>query len=233
MVRKKGELPKYSQTFDYLKSRCQILENCEAVVRPANPKEKPKQPACVRGTALENILPIRRVIKCKRRNHTLLMEHPAMIPSLPPVPVLVLTAVVQAFDKKNRPHPCRVLLACGSQVNFVPEELTNRLGLPKQPTNVPITGINALRTLTRDKITLKIKSRVSSFQVSLECLVTLRVTGTIPSSKIDIAHWEIPNGVVLADPKFHTPDEVDLLIGVEIFIDVLKLNQADNLPPIR
>ncbi|XP_062713737.1 uncharacterized protein LOC115269020 [Aedes albopictus] len=337
---KKGELPKYSQTIDFLKSRCQILENCEAAVHPANPKEKPKQlqpllknpsqkshtvsatvsQACeicggphrnVQCTALEKLNPSQKqekvraagvcfnclrkghrsrecpsdktCRKCQRRHHTLLhadgapsqdsksnVSLPAeSVVSLPPVPsvpaqpqsaqknapvdppvsttcssnfaqssktVLLLTAVVQAFDKKNRPHPCRVLLDSGSQVNFVTEELANRLDLPKQPANVPITGINALRTLARDKVTLKIKSRVSSFQASLECLVTPRVTGTIPSSKIDVAQWEIPDGVVLADPEFHTPDKVDLLIGAELFFDILKpsqLNLADNLPLLR
>lgn len=54
--------------------------------------------------------------------------------------VLLLAAVVQAFDKKNRPHSCRALLDNGSQVNFVTEEWANRHGFPKQSANITITG---------------------------------------------------------------------------------------------
>lgn len=114
--------------------------------------------------------------------------------------------------------------------------MVNRLGLHKNPANVPIVGINALRSHARDKVALKIKSRVSNFEVSLECLVTPKVTGTIPSSKINIGNWNIPDGVVLADPEFHSPDKVDLLIGAELFFDILKPSKIileDNLPQLR
>ncbi|XP_058828585.1 uncharacterized protein LOC131688396 [Topomyia yanbarensis] len=341
-TQKKGQLPKYIQTIEFLKSRCQILENCDAAFHTVNPTgQKPKQfqqlpknvpqkshtvstnmtQACeicggahrnIQCTALNNLNLSQKneriraagvcfnclrkghrcrdcpsdksCRKCHRRHHTLLHDDgapsqdtktnvtppaesvtnpPAMLaaPILPmmeqkntptvdpPVSticssnfaqsiktVLLLTAVVHVFDKKNRRFTCRVLLDSGSQVNFVTEELTNRLALPKKPANVPITGVNALRTLARSKVTLKIQSRVSNFNASLECLVTPKVTGTIPSSKINIEHWDLPCGVVLADPEFHTPDKVDLLIGAELFFDILKpsqLNLADDLPLLR
>ncbi|XP_065084349.1 uncharacterized protein LOC135706631 [Ochlerotatus camptorhynchus] len=341
-TQKKGDLLKYSQVIEFLKSRCQILENCEAAFQSVPPTIKPKQAqlpsrvqpqkshavstnasqACeicggdhrnFQCTALNNLTAsqknekiraagvcfnclrkghrskncpsIKTCHKCQRRHHTLLhddgaptqekmpnislsaesMAIPPPVPAAPSQPstsvqkilapvehpvsttcssnfaqstktVLLLTAVVQLFDKKSHPHPCRVLLDSGSQVNFVTEDMANRLGLPKKPANVSITGINALRTLARDKVTLKFKSRVSNFQASLECLVTPKVTGTIPSSKININNWDIPAGVVLADPEFHTPDKVDLLIGAELFFDILKpsqLNLADNLPQLR
>ncbi|XP_053691588.1 uncharacterized protein LOC128740103 [Sabethes cyaneus] len=46
----------------------------------------------------------------------------------------------------------------------------------------------------------------------------------------------IPEGLVLADPKFHIPDKVDLLIGGELFFDLLKpghLSLAGGLPQLR
>ncbi|XP_065094858.1 uncharacterized protein LOC135715573 [Ochlerotatus camptorhynchus] len=114
--------------------------------------------------------------------------------------------------------------------------MVNRLGLPKKPANVPIVEINALRSLARDKVVVRFQSRVSNFHASLECLVTPRVTGTIPASRIDITKWTIPEGVILADPKFHSPDKVDLLIGGELFFDILKpgqLSLAEGLPQLR
>ncbi|XP_053697048.1 uncharacterized protein LOC128744228 [Sabethes cyaneus] len=335
-TQKKGELPNYQQTIDFLKSRCQVLENCEAAGQPApsNPKPHPphrsvpqrshaastgpSQPpvSCeicggphrnVQCSALSSLTPAQKnekiraagvcfnclrkghrskdcpsdktCHKCQRRHHTLLHENeepsrgtkpnvslptetmatpppiPAATTSQMPAPVnqpvsttcsanfaqstktvLLLTAVVQVYGRRNQPHPCRVLLDSGSQVNFITEEMANRLGIPKKPANIPIVGINALRTHAHDKVTIKFRSRVSTFHASLECLVTPRVTGTIPTSKIDIAHWMIPEELVLADPKFHIPDKVDLLIGGELFFDLLKpghLSLADGLPQLR
>ncbi|XP_055527038.1 uncharacterized protein LOC129719672 [Wyeomyia smithii] len=123
--------------------------------------------------------------------------------------VLLQTALVEVFDINSQPHLCRVLLDSGSQVNFVTEEMANRLGLLKTPANVPIVGINALRTHARDKVKVQFRSRVSAYHAELECLVT---------------------------PRFHTPDKVDLLIGGELFFDILKpssIHLANGLPQLR
>ncbi|XP_055639950.1 uncharacterized protein LOC129777604 [Toxorhynchites rutilus septentrionalis] len=334
-TQRKGELPKYEHTINFLKSRCQILESCESAFQrqvPVVPKAKqfsspPKYPlqkchaastspsenVCeicsgahrnFQCTALNNLTAVQKnnmirtaglcfnclrkghrskdcnsdktCRKCQRRHHTLLhevevsyarpnvtpnvsvpikaeIEQPLRIPQMynpmtakqnssvlqdfsistpcscyvgePTKTVLLLTAVVHALDQNNRPHPCRVLLDSGSQVNFVTEEMANRLGVPKKRANVPITGINALRSLAREKINISFRSRVSSFHANLDCLVTTQVTGTIPTSKLDIGSWNIPTGLILADPQFHTPAKIDMLIGAEIFFDIFKPSQ--------
>lgn len=140
--------------------------------------------------------------------------------------------MIDALDKHGRPHPCRVLLDSDSQVNFVTEELA----VKKQRANVPITGINELRSHARDKVMVKFRSRVSTFTCALECLVTPKVTGQIPTRNIDVTGWRLPEGVVLADPAFDRPDKVDMLIGGELFFDILKpkhVRLSDNLPQLR
>ncbi|XP_055522883.1 uncharacterized protein LOC129717066 [Wyeomyia smithii] len=298
-TQKKGELQNYKQVNEFLKSRCQILENCEAAFQTAPPIFKSKQqPTKVlpqkshtvsastpqtceicggdhrnyQCNALIYLTASQKNEKIRAAGKPSNVSLPAeAVASTPPVPaasnqpstskqkipaiieppvsttcssnlaqatktVLLLTAVVHVFDQENHPHPCRVLLDSGSQVNFVTEDMVNRLGLPKKHANVPIVGINALRSHARDKTTLKFKSRVSNFQASLECLITPKVTGTIPVSKINTTHWNLPEGVVLADPGFNTPQKVDLLIGAELFFDILKPSQLsldDNLPQLR
>ncbi|XP_058817288.1 uncharacterized protein LOC131680591 [Topomyia yanbarensis] len=136
--------------------------------------------------------------------------------------VLLLTAIVHAIDRHNQPHECRVLLDSGSQVNFVSEKMADILGFPKKRANIAITGINALKTLARDKVFVKFRSRYEDFHASIECLVTLKVTGTITSAKIDVTEWNIPQGIHLADPEFHKPEKIDMLVGAELFFDLLR-----------
>lgn len=150
--------------------------------------------------------------------------------------VLLLTAVVHVIDRKDQHHDCRVLLDSGSQVNFVTEEMANILGFPKQPANVPITGINALKTLAREKMFVKLRSKHGSFFANIECLITPKVTGAIPTAKLDITRLPIPDHIELADPTFHIPGKIDLLVGAELFLDLLKpghLVIAENMPQLR
>lgn len=128
--------------------------------------------------------------------------------SQPAETVLLLTAVVHLADSRNQLHPCRVLLDSGSQVNFISEKMANSLGLPKQPANVEITGISAIRTIARERIKVKLHSRDG--------------TGTVPTAKIDVSDWELPDEIMLADAEFHKPSQVDMLIGAAHFFDLLK-----------
>ncbi|XP_055615150.1 uncharacterized protein LOC129761453 [Toxorhynchites rutilus septentrionalis] len=333
---RKAELPKYEPTIAFLKSRCQILENCENATQPSGlqPKSKTvpvtaKLPTTRSHAAVTKPAEINTIVnacafcggqhmnfqcnklndlsaaqknekvralgicfnclrkghrsrdcpssktcrKCQKRHHTQLhddteavnrdlnlnaaisREHQPPVAAPKPVTrevpisttcscnctqdmktVLLLTAVVHVFDRNNHPHLCRVLLDSGSQVNFITEQMADRLAIPKKSANISITGINALRTLARDKVTVHFRSRNSEYRNQIECLITPKVTGTIPTSKIDITHWKIPNGFALADPEFHLPAKVDLLVGAELFFELMKpgqLNLAENLPQLR
>lgn len=86
--------------------------------------------------------------------------------------------------------------------------MANSLGLPKQPANVEITGISAIRTIARERIKVKLHSRDG--------------TGTVPTAKIDVSDWELPDEIMLADAEFHKPSQVDMLIGAAHFFDLLK-----------
>ncbi|XP_038106598.1 uncharacterized protein LOC119766232 [Culex quinquefasciatus] len=128
--------------------------------------------------------------------------------------VMLLTALVHLLDDKDRPVPCRLLLDNGSQVNFITEQLAKRLNTRRVAANVPICGIGAVKTYARESMTVQLRSRYNSFTVEVECLI-------------------VPK---LADPNFHTPDRIDMLLGVSMFFKLLKSGQlelAKNLPELR
>ncbi|XP_065078260.1 uncharacterized protein LOC135701404 [Ochlerotatus camptorhynchus] len=75
----------------------------------------------------------------------------------------------------------------------------------------------------------------SNFTANVDCLVTPKVTGTIPSANVSVDSWHIPSGVLLADASFNRPREVEMLIGAEHFFNILKQGQiklADHLPTL-
>lgn len=60
--------------------------------------------------------------------------------------VLLSTAIVYINDVFGAQHECKVLLDSGSQSNFITRELCDKLKLPKEKLNVPISGLGQICT---------------------------------------------------------------------------------------
>jgi hypothetical protein len=136
--------------------------------------------------------------------------------------VFLMTALVNVTSKSGRIVKLRALLDAGSQVNLVSESAVKLLGLPKYPANVPVVGVGGVISRIRHQVVLRLASDYANFGSDVDCLVTLKVTGKIPSAPVNIEDWNIPSGIVLADPKFNEPRDVDILIGAEMFFQLLK-----------
>lgn len=61
--------------------------------------------------------------------------------------------------------------------------------------------------------------------VDVECLLVPKVTAMISSTPVNISNWPISADTQLADPIFHTPDRIDMFLGVSIFFKLLKSGQ--------
>ncbi|XP_055622089.1 uncharacterized protein LOC129765697 [Toxorhynchites rutilus septentrionalis] len=149
--------------------------------------------------------------------------------------VLLMTALVSVASKGGRESKLRALLDSGSQVNLISESAVNLLELPKYPANIPVVGVGGAKSRILHRVIMRLFSDYSGFQSDVNCLVTRKVTDKVPSVPADISEWNIPPGIVLADPKFNQPRDVDLLIGAEIFFQILKqaqLKLAEGLPSL-
>ncbi|XP_062714046.1 uncharacterized protein LOC134290850 [Aedes albopictus] len=150
--------------------------------------------------------------------------------------VLLLTAMVNVLDKHGKPQSCRALLDSGSQVNFISEAMLEKLQVDREEIDIPITGINSVRSSVRQRARVEVRSKHNGFKMELDCLVSPKVTGNLPTFEIDAATWDIPAGIQLADPTFFRPGQVDLLIGMEWYDDVLKsgrLKLSEDLPTLQ
>ncbi|XP_058448849.1 uncharacterized protein LOC131428824 [Malaya genurostris] len=153
-----------------------------------------------------------------------------------PKTVLLLTAVVLTTDRDKQVHQCRALLDSGSQANFITESMANTVGMERKCANVPISGINNVKSLAREKVEVYLQSRCSDFRATVECLVTPKVTGMIPTTNIDVTSWVIPDGIQLADPSFFKSNKIDILLGAELFFSLMKpgyIRIDDDHPELR
>ncbi|XP_058122403.1 uncharacterized protein LOC131285146 [Anopheles ziemanni] len=135
--------------------------------------------------------------------------------------ILLSTVVIQIRDAYGQPHMARALLDNGSQPNAISERLCQLLRLPRQKTNIAITGIDKTTTTAKHLVTAEIQSRTTNYKRSITFLVLRKVASETPTTTIPIHHWHIPPGYPLADPEFSKSGQIDIIIGAEHFYSLL------------
>lgn len=138
---------------------------------------------------------------------------------------MLSTAIVHAFDRSGSRIPCRVLLDCGSQANFISRSFLNTLGIGSQASNISISGINNTVMRSSQLAQVRIQSRVNSFCAIIDCVVTEQVTGKLSAFTLNRGNFEIPQNIKLADPNFNVSFDIDILIGAELFWSILCVGQ--------
>ncbi|XP_065078874.1 uncharacterized protein LOC135701863 [Ochlerotatus camptorhynchus] len=231
------EIPTYDDTIKFLKERCSLLERCE-VSQPKSSKEsnlKPySKPQSAKSFAMATSVANSEVkcdvcsanhpnFKCDRFVSLTVPQRRVKVPLSDGT--LLLTAMVDVLDSRGNSHPCRAFLDCGSQPHLVSRSLIECLEIDEVPTHVEVVGATGKRSVLDKKVKLSFRSRCMDYEAQIECLVTNVVTGPIPSRKLDVRSWSIPPGLALADPSFHIPGQVDLLIGIKLFFHLMLPGQ--------
>lgn len=142
--------------------------------------------------------------------------------------VLLSTALVEVYNPITNQHvTARTLLDSGSQSSIISQSLSDKLRLASQLTQLNIVGIGN-HTTTHNSLkrcNIEIKSKCSAFATRLSCLVLPQITSNMPSKTIDIKHVKLPPHVQLADPTFNQSAPVDLLIGADVFWELIESQQ--------
>lgn len=137
-------------------------------------------------------------------------------------PVLLSTALVEVADTNNRYHTCRALLDNGSQHSFITESLCKKLNARVIQSTINVTGVGNSVTQSTHSCFIHMRSKTSNFNKRFNCLVLPRITAELPSFNINNIRFNFPDNIILADPYFNSPDQVDLLIGADLFWELLN-----------
>ena len=150
--------------------------------------------------------------------------------------VLLSTVEVMAKNIDGKYEIIRALLDPGSQSSFMTTELTNKLRLPKMESNMTVMGINNANCRTSQLCNVEVKSRLSQFSLTIVCAVMNEICGNLPNKSFNPSAWKFPRGIDLADPQFHQPRRIDMLIGADYFWQLLCpgfQNLGLNLPTLQ
>ncbi|KAH9640754.1 hypothetical protein HF086_007325 [Spodoptera exigua] len=87
--------------------------------------------------------------------------------------------------------------------------------------NKSILGINNVTSHVGKTCRVKMSSLDDSFNYDLHCLVLPFITSEVPSREIKVSYFDLPSNISLADPMFYKPADIDLLIGADLFWELL------------
>lgn len=151
--------------------------------------------------------------------------------------VLLGTALVKVTNPENKnTYHARALLDAGSQSSFMTEKLKRKLGtINRDSDSIIISGINNVHVPITDRCDITVRSLTSAFSTNLKCLVVPEITGQLPNVTVNVSNLNLPD-VDLADPNFFDPSDIDMLLGADIFYDILltgKFRLGPNMPVLQ
>lgn len=141
--------------------------------------------------------------------------------------VMLTTAIVYAHGPDGQRQCCRAVLDSGSQLNFITTECVDKLGLSHCPSILNINGVGSMSSTSSQSVQATISSRFNDlqFKVTLHSLPV--IVQSIPSQPVKCP-VNIPKHIKnqLADPEFYTPGPIDMLLGAELFYELLERDKC-------
>lgn len=142
--------------------------------------------------------------------------------------VLLSTAQIKITNPiTKQTKVVRALLDCGSQSSFISKSLKEGLSLSGNPIDtVKIVGIgNSSTNQVQESCSALLSSMNDSYRVTFSCYVLKELTGELPKAPIDISKLCLRNDIKMADPNFAQPAPIDVLIGADLFWDIISGEQ--------
>lgn len=136
---------------------------------------------------------------------------------------LLATAIIPVVSKNGSTMYLKALIDQGSQTNFVTTSACQKLGLHLSSVHIPIYGIGGtVVDVVKSATKIKIGSlQNKEFSYIMDALVMKTISNVKPPLTIKYQQWEHLKGLSLADPKFIECGCIDLLLGAEIYVEIL------------
>lgn len=139
--------------------------------------------------------------------------------------VLLATALVRAASRSGENVILRALIDQGSQASFVTESTVQYLGLKKVSASGQITGLGGGSTvISKAVVDILLRSLYEpNFTITVRAhVINKRITSFLPSKKVEVLQWDELQNLNLADPEYHTPNRIDILLGAEVHAQIIQ-----------
>ncbi|KMQ87989.1 hypothetical protein RF55_12602, partial [Lasius niger] len=149
--------------------------------------------------------------------------------------VLLATARIRVADRFGNLQEARALIDQGSETTIITERLAQRLRLPRSRTTVAVFGVGGKQTgVAKGRVNLDIWARSDEDSTATTALILPRLTGYASAADLPSDAWSHIEGLELADPDFASNDPIDVLLGADVYANILRdgLRKGSGLQPV-
>lgn len=136
--------------------------------------------------------------------------------------VLLGTTHVLIYDMYHQPLQFRAVIDPGSQATLITADAVQQLKLNVRSSDVKLVGLNSNATSAKGNVTLKMTSALERrIVIRTNAIIVPKITGNIPAAQLDPSVIKKCNFSNLADRQFYKPAPVQVLLGADVFSDIL------------
>ena len=198
-----------------------------------------------KGHSLKNCKSIHKCKTCQSPHHTLLhiastTSEPVSTPVSSNMAVklktecLLMTCRALLTAPSGYSIEARCLLDNASSASFVSERVAQLLSLPRSFQSLSISGITgSTNGSNSNSVTQLAVSPIGNLNVSfpISAIIVPRVTCDLPTHPIPFKlEWEHLSNLSLADPEFGQPGRIDILLGIDVYINALLQGRLTGPP---
>ncbi|KAJ0177932.1 hypothetical protein K1T71_006805 [Dendrolimus kikuchii] len=167
---------------------------------------------------------------CKEKHNSLLHQEEvspvALLLESSSKQVLLPTAKVKVIATDGTELHVKALLDSGSQVSFITSELVHLLNIQPKAINVPVIGIGNSTCSVNQYVNIPIYSNSNKeFCIRVTAYIMDNITTMMPQTEMPRENFKLPPGTILADSSFYKPSVIHILLGADIFFQVLLPNR--------
>ena len=137
---------------------------------------------------------------------------------------LKTTAQVLLLGPTGKTLKARALLDSGAGICLVSKKVTQLLDLPLDPSTLQLSTLQRAPCNNSDYVTSLIVSPLLNREIQVLCkpAVLQQVTCDLPPHPIEPV-TDLPHlmGLQLADPSYHVPSQIDILLGTDLFPQIM------------
>ncbi|XP_058816906.1 uncharacterized protein LOC131680205 [Topomyia yanbarensis] len=220
-------LPGYDDTLEFLRERCKVLEKIQPDLKQTMKSQRPVRSAQdVKGKTSTLVATSNKCPQCSD-GHELWRCDTFKNGNLSEKYNLLrrIGACFNCLQKGHRTNNCTSKHTCKKCRKFHHTMLHPEEDSAKKSETSLISAINPEPLKENSEQPIKggsvVTSRVNDYTICLELLVVPKITGVLPTTKVNVTTLAFPNGIDLADPGFYIPDKVNMLLGADVFFDML------------
>lgn len=136
--------------------------------------------------------------------------------------VLLATACVEVRDCSGKYIKARAILDSGSERCFITKSLCKKLNTQVIQSTMLISGVGNAVTKITQICDIEVHSLHSQYTKRIQCLVLPHITSTLPHILFKYNSFQVPDHIQLADPVYNDGRPIDILIGADIFWDLIE-----------